>query len=317
MIPVARPAAESTRFRGCARLLPATLAACLFAVTAGGANAEQPVADVPFDPRIAAAGETAVRVVPPAADAPASLVVSHDAESVQEYTLCVLDKPPPGLDSPYFALVGEVSYADVRGAAHLLSLTTFGIGGTYFSKGLQPDGPTGVIRGTSGWRPFILPFNAAAGDARGENARPTRMELRLAINGSGVVRVRGVRLMKYAAGEGPFSYAAAWAGWRGTSLAGGIAGGAIGLFGALVGVLAGMGRARRFCLLAIGLLALGGMIVLTLGLVVLAQGGPYTAWYPLVLIGAICALIGVINFPILRRRFAELELRRMSALDAG
>lgn len=316
MNPVARPAAEFKHTRRPAGALPATLAACLIAVTAA-ANAEQRVADLSFDPRIVAADGPAVRIVPPTADAPASLVVAHDADTPKEYTLCVLDTPPPELDSPYFALVGEVSYADVRGTAYLFSLTTFGIGGTYFTKGLQADGPMGVIDGTSGWRPFILPFNAASGGARSENARPTRIELKLAMNGSGVVRVRGVRLMEYAADEGPFSFAAAWAGWPDLNRAGGIAGGAIGLLGASVGVLAGLGRARRFCLLAVSFLALGGLILLTLGLIVLAQGGPYASWYPLVLLGAICALIGSINFPILRRRFAELELRRMSALDAG
>jgi hypothetical protein len=56
---------------------------------------------------------------------------------------------------------------------------------------------------------------------------------------------------------------------------------------------------------------------LVTGLVALTIGQPYGVWYPQVLMGVIgTAVIGSL-IPTIKRRYAEQELRRMSAADAA
>jgi hypothetical protein len=66
-----------------------------------------------------------------------------------------------------------------------------------------------------------------------------------------------------------------------------------------------------------GLLALGasGLASLAVGLVALALDQPYAVWYPLLLMGVLDPVLAFSLLPSARRRFEEIELRRMRALD--
>jgi hypothetical protein len=57
--------------------------------------------------------------------------------------------------------------------------------------------------------------------------------------------------------------------------------------------------------------------MLTAGLVGLGLKQPYGVYYPLLLGGSICSIVGGVSYSIVRKRYAEVELRRMQALDAG
>jgi hypothetical protein len=44
---------------------------------------------------------------------------------------------------------------------------------------------------------------------------------------------------------------------------------------------------------------------------------PRHVWYPLLMIGGLAAVVGLVVLPAVRRRYAADELRRMSAMDSG
>jgi hypothetical protein len=91
----------------------------------------------------------------------------------------------------------------------------------------------------------------------------------------------------------------------------------VGVVGAIIGVLGGRGRARRFVLgLLVGLISVGACLALV-GAAAALSSQPRHVWYPLLEIGGASSLIGLVNLPAMRRRFAADELRRMEAMDAG
>ena len=108
------------------------------------------------------------------------------------------------------------------------------------------------------------------------------------------------------------------AGWwseRTAGLLGAILGSAIGLAGAALGMFAGRGRARRVVLAALGGMVVLGALLLGIAGAALITGQPSHVWYPALLGGAIPFVLGVALLRPLRRRYAEIELRRMRALD--
>jgi hypothetical protein len=58
-----------------------------------------------------------------------------------------------------------------------------------------------------------------------------------------------------------------------------------------------------------------GAIALVLGGVALLRAQPYEVYYPLLLEGVICVTLPAWLIPGLRRRYEELELRKMAARD--
>ena len=99
-------------------------------------------------------------------------------------------------------------------------------------------------------------------------------------------------------------------------LIGSIGGPFIGLCGALIGCLAGMGKARRFVLTTTKCLVALGIVLTVAGLVALVCKQPYAIWYPLVLLGGITTLVLSVNYYPIKRRYDELEIRRMTSMDA-
>lgn len=88
-----------------------------------------------------------------------------------------------------------------------------------------------------------------------------------------------------------------------------------GLWGGLGGSLAPRGKCRRLVLgSAVALVALS-VVLLGTGVVAWLSGQPYGIWYGLALPGAIgLAVLGPL-LPVMRHRYREAELRRMSASD--
>ncbi|MHC4651012.1 MAG: hypothetical protein ACYTES_09155 [Planctomycetota bacterium] len=100
-------------------------------------------------------------------------------------------------------------------------------------------------------------------------------------------------------------------------LVGGLAGGGVGVLGAVygttVGVLAprGKGRAAVFAM-HWTFLALG-VLMLAAGITALATGQPYGVWYALLLPGALVTIMMMVFLPIVRVRYQQAEHRRLEA----
>jgi hypothetical protein len=97
---------------------------------------------------------------------------------------------------------------------------------------------------------------------------------------------------------------------------GGFIGGSVGLLGAVFGITAGLGVARRLVLLSALVLACAGIVVFLAGLVALGIGQPYHVYFLPLLIGGITAVVFGGNYPALKRRNEQIELQQMSAMDS-
>ena len=100
------------------------------------------------------------------------------------------------------------------------------------------------------------------------------------------------------------------AGW-----VGGIGGSVIGICGAVIGILSGLGRGRQFVLWFMRIVIVLGLLSLAAGIVALTRAQPYAVYYPLLLGGAITSGVIGFNYPGVRRRFQQIELRKMQAAD--
>jgi hypothetical protein len=150
------------------------------------------------------------------------------------------------------------------------------------------------IRGTSDWRDFGLYF-----DATGAKTPLQKLMIGIVLPGEGEVAISNLTLVQVEGGMGPDPRA-----W------GGIAGATLGCLGALLGMLAGAGRARTFVLATLKILMAAGVVGLAIG-VFLRAGN-----YPILLVSAIALVVSVLSFPAVKRRYEELELRRIHAMDA-
>jgi hypothetical protein len=92
---------------------------------------------------------------------------------------------------------------------------------------------------------------------------------------------------------------------------------AVGLLGAIAGVLAYRGRARRPVINAWIAAWLAGVALLGVGLAALIGGQPWGIWYGFLLPGAIGAGVVGGNYFVLLKRYREIEERRLTARDLG
>jgi hypothetical protein len=101
------------------------------------------------------------------------------------------------------------------------------------------------------------------------------------------------------------------------SLYGGIGGAVLGILGGVFGSFgsqaAQSGRHRSLVLGGMTIVALACMLSLFAGLMALLFGQPYGIWYPLGLIGLIGSVVFFGLLPVMRKRYAEAEGRRMDA----
>jgi hypothetical protein len=228
----------------------------------------------------------------------------------------LLELPDPGITLPVYALKGMVRYDDVEGDGFLQLDSHFGDAGTFFSKSLAPAGPLGKLSGSSDWRPFVLPFYAnSGGQADSAAPLPGKLTLSLVLPGAGSVSIRDVGLYQYASGVDPLQAAGQWFDDRSTALLGAIGGSLVGLWGALIGILAARGKARHFVLGSANVLLVIGIASFAVGIVAVAAAQPYAVYYPLLLIGVILAVVFGKLRGNLSARYEQLELKKMQSMD--
>jgi hypothetical protein len=173
------------------------------------------------------------------------------------------------------------------------------------------------IEGSSDWRPFSLPFFSDE-----KAGFPTRIVVNVVFAGKGTVYLGPVKLVQYQGGglekrlqDGTGSGNGWWSGRTG-GLIGGIGGSICGLLGGLIGTLASFGKARRFVLALTVVMVAFGVVSLIIGAIALLFRQPYEVYYPLLLGGIILAAVCGGNLRTLRRRYEQVELRKMAAMDA-
>lgn len=230
-----------------------------------------------------------------------------------------IDNPPLAF-KPY-AIRGEIRHTDVVGDGYLEmwnefgSATNQGGGGRYFSRTLAEIGPMRKIKGSSDWRWFLVPFQPA-----GAPGAPKSLEFNLSLPGTGRVNLRGLELIQT---DGDVSQLmlmktpGEWWPEQWTGLAGGALGGILGCLGSAISWLASRGKARAFVLRTLASLSLLGMMTLALGFVALIEKQPWHIAYGLLLLGFLMAGIFATQWVQHRRRYSQLELQKMSAMDAS
>lgn len=228
-----------------------------------------------------------------------SLSVTSKPEEALGMTLVEIANP--GVTKSRYVVRGRIRYRGVAGDGYLEMWSLFGDGGRYFTRTLGDAGPLQKITGSSEWREFGLYF-----DATGAKAPLEKLTIALVLPRGGEVSISNMTLVELDGGI-VLRDAGRW---------GGIGGGTLGVVGALLGALAGAGRARTFVLVGLKTLAAAGIVGLLFGVVALFRGDWYQAYYPLVLVSAIAFGVSSLCLPGVRRRYEELELRRMRALDA-
>ncbi len=221
----------------------------------------------------------------------------------------------------FYSVSGEVKYEGVEGDGYLEMWSVFP-GGRYFSRGLEPGGPMGKISRTSRWRPFLLPF-----DCKGTGEKPTQLEINLALPGRGTVFIGPIKFAenpewnKYPASFGIADvvreeyYSYGWwsftTAWKATQAGFPL----ILVLACVTGWLAHMGKARGSVMAATRAGSALGVLAALAAVVAPAAGQPWWVWFP----AAFFAIVLLAIFPWqmwrFRKRYAALELRRMSSMD--
>jgi len=98
---------------------------------------------------------------------------------------------------------------------------------------------------------------------------------------------------------------------------GGIGGSALGVLGAMIGVLGGALRMWGFARYALNAMIIIGAVCTVVGLYAVFADQPYHVFYPLLLTGVLCLVLGIVlrfTLAVVRRQH---ELHRMHAMDAS
>jgi hypothetical protein len=230
----------------------------------------------------------------------------------QAKTVRLLTLPEPGVGKLVYAIQGVVRCEDVAAGSYLEMWSHFSDGGAYFTRTLASSGPMRALAGSSDWRPLLLPFFSSKG-----LGVPSRLEINLVLAGSGTVYLGPLRLVEYGPGEDPLGQPGQWWSERAGGWIGGIGGSLLGCLGGLIGTLAGAGKARRLVLALVRAVLAFGVVCLVAAGVALVSRQPYAVWYPLALGGGISTLVMGGLLPGLRRRYEEIELRKMAAMDVA
>lgn len=167
--------------------------------------------------------------------------------------------------------------------------------------------------GTLNWKTYQ--FSVAgerppnAGDRPSNEGWPTNLEVKLSLPANGTVYLRPIQLLGVTGNWWPTDKSSTVGG------AVGIFGGFIGCLGGLVGCLAGFGKARKFVLTTTKLFIALGMLLTITGIIAIVCKQPYFVWYVFLAPGVILTLVFSLNFPLIQRRYDDLEIRRMASLD--
>jgi hypothetical protein len=288
------------------------LFALIMALFPGAVIAQQkPLAEYSWQ-ALAAAGKLKTGTVVTLPDKSVALKIENTGQQPLMATVLIVDQPK--ITGKFYTLSGDVRYDAVEGDGYLEMWNHFGESEAYFSRTMGETGPMGKLRGTSDWRPFILPFNAT-----GTKSNPTKLVVNVHLPAKGVVYLRSpLKLAESSSAPGGASaQPGAWWSDRAGGLIGGIIGSVGGCLGALIGWLSARGKARGFVLGSTLALTGFGAIAIIVGLLAVTWQQPYAVWYPLLLVGVLLVVICPVILRSCLHRYREVELRRMTSMDVA
>ena len=230
--------------------------------------------------------------------------------------LQLFDISKPAITNLTYGFIGEIKYENVRGDGYLEMWSYFPPSRSsepetkYFSRTLGNSGAMGKISGTSDWRMFALWFHA-----NGASNPPSHLEVNIFLPSHGTVCLRYVILCHYEENGSFPTISNGWWSSKQAGMIGGIGGSVIGCFGALLGWLCGKGKARNFALAITKFFIVLGILLTISGLVAITLKQPYAVWYVLLLPGVILTSVFGVNLRSIKRRYDDLEIRRMASLD--
>lgn len=234
-------------------------------------------------------------------------IVNTDA-GTRSIPLCVIDAP--AITTPSYAVRGRIRYENVAGVGFLEMWSHFGPGEQYFSRTLGTEGPMQMVTSTSGERDFELPFHTG-----GQAPSPKKLVLNLVLNGPGTVEIGPLELVPIEPLAGMAGASEEWWSGQTAGLLGGLGGAMIGVIGAAIGILAGMGRGKKLIQVLSALITVVGVIALASGIYAVINQQPYSVYYVLLLLGVQMTLGGIACLVFIPYQFRMRELRRMQALD--
>ncbi len=238
-----------------------------------------------------------------------SLLVVSRTGATEKIELFTLEKPR--ISTLRYAFLGEVRYQNMHSGSYLEMWNHFPDDTAFFTRTLATTGPMKSLAGTSDWRTVVLPFFSEPG-----LGSPAKLVVNVNFTGSGKLWLSPLNLVQYEASEDPIATSVGtWWSDRTGGLIGGVGGSLLGLMGAAIGVLAGLGKARWLVMALVWAMMLLGVAMLVTGLVAVSLSQPYGVYYPLLLGGAIASIVPLASLPGIRRRYEQVELRRMSAMD--
>jgi hypothetical protein len=245
-----------------------------------------------------------------AAEVGRALRVEHEAEAPARLELFAVSSP--GIRQLQYAMLGQVRTTDVADGSYLEMWSHFADGEAFFTRTLGDVGPMQKLEGSSSWRRFSLPFRSSP-----ETGVPSRLVVNLVLTGPGTVELSPLRLVEYADAEAlqQAGHEGGWWNWRTGAVFGTAGGILLGIVGASIGILSGLGVAQRLVLGSLLSVYAAGCLASIAGLAAVVGGQPYHVFYPLLLLGIIAVAVAGPLLPVVRRRYAQRELRRIAALD--
>ncbi len=172
-------------------------------------------------------------------DADEELLITNDTGGPLTVRLFTLE--PTEITAVRYQVAGTIRCEAVQQPGYLELWSHFPTGERYFTRTLSPDGPMGTIYGSAGSREFVLPFQRNP-----SGPGPSRLEVNLVLPANGKVWISPLSISELSVTESDLGMIAAGAWWgnqTGAFLGGGL-GTFLGLLGAAVGILAGLGRGR-------------------------------------------------------------------------
>ncbi len=244
------------------RLIASSL---LVAVLASTAPAAETLREISWTGLRDAGQLTAGEIVPGEPEMPEVLKIENTTNEPKSITLLEIENP--GITASQYALTAKVRYDNVQGTSYLEMWNCFPSGRQHFTRTLGDSGPMMKVSGTSPWREVVLPFYITSG-----TERPNKLIVNMVFAGKGTVYLSPLRLQQGLSSS--TTPPGQWWDDRTGGLIGGVAGGVFGCLGALIGILASLGKGRSFVMFLTTATALFGCGLLAVGIVAATQSQP-------------------------------------------